>query len=658
MKLDYRRVQSTVALILATLTLILTMPAAARAASSPAPSSTPAKWACLVGINDYKYPDRVSSLAGSINDVEDMLQVLTTKYEFPRENIVVLKNAEATHAAIIDCIRNHLIAKSKPGDIVVFHDSSHGSQMKDVTGKKVSGLDETIVPYDSRDPEGKVFDISGAELHGLLLQLAQKTPNVTVILDSCHSGTLVRDISARARMIAADTRTPPPLPSYAAATTRGLSGGDEGPPLKYAFISAATSKESAYEHVIKGVERGALTYFLAQQLRSARAGATYRDVMDAVIGNVTANYPAQHPSLEGVEADQQVFGVSTSIARSYVVVNPLDARRATLAVGDVEGATVGSVYEVYAPGAKKFASPEQPVAKIQITKTDAFSAEANIISGGKIAAASRAVEREHRFGSSKMWVYLDGVDGSPVLKSIRDALQPLKQIEVRSARSGCHMQIRQAQGKIQTLGADYTTLSPPVDVNDSNAVDHVVSQVKSWAKYFSVLSIRNPSADIDVQFGLKGNQTRDPMARMGRPDMGVWAGESIEATLHNNSERDLYIAILDLDSDGSINVVYPSVEGEKSVLTPGSTLTRTFNTSVPRGRSRTLDVLKVFASYKPIDLTPLKQGATRDIPASNADPLQDLLMDSTGTRAIAPQNSAPLGSWTTVDKVLVVKRKG
>src|SRR5438093_12788700 len=38
---------------------------------------------------------------------------------------------------------------------------------------------KTIVPYDSRDLEGRVFDISGAELHGLLLQLAANTKNIT-----------------------------------------------------------------------------------------------------------------------------------------------------------------------------------------------------------------------------------------------------------------------------------------------------------------------------------------------------------------------------------------------------------------------------------------------------------------------------------------------
>src|SRR5258708_30180212 len=174
-------------------------------AGQPAPQSssssthTPTKLALLVGINDYQHPEQVSPLAGSINDVEDMRQVLIGKFEFPPENILVLKDSEATHAGIVNALQTHLIAKAQAGDIVVFHYSGHGSQMKDVTGKQISRLDETIVPYDSRDPEGKVFDISGAELHALLVQLAAKTNNVTFILDSCHSGTLVR--GARMRSI-------------------------------------------------------------------------------------------------------------------------------------------------------------------------------------------------------------------------------------------------------------------------------------------------------------------------------------------------------------------------------------------------------------------------------------------------------------------------
>ena len=120
----------------------------ASAAQSPQTSpGTPAKLALLVGINNYKYSANISSLAGSINDVEDMRRLLIGKFEFPPENIVVLTDSQATHAAIIDAIRTHLIAKARPGDIVVFHYSGHGSQNEGCHGEndKRPGRDHRAV---------------------------------------------------------------------------------------------------------------------------------------------------------------------------------------------------------------------------------------------------------------------------------------------------------------------------------------------------------------------------------------------------------------------------------------------------------------------------------------------------------------------------------
>ncbi len=631
--------------------------------TSPEHVAAPAgKRALLVGINNYKYPDHVSPLAGSLNDVEEMRQLLITKFGFPPENILVLKDSQATHAGIMDAIQSHLISKTQPGDIVVFHYSGHGSQLKDTTGKMISGLDGTIVPYDSRDPEGKVFDITGAELHGVLVQLAAKTKNLTFILDSCHSGTLVR--GARVRSVPPDTRN---VPASQTATARGVTVAADGSSPSFAFISAATSRESAFEHYAENMDHGALTYMLVRQLRMARAGATYRDVMDGVIAEVTANYPAQHPSLEGAEADQHVFGDATSVAGSYATASPslLDPRRVTVGIGQVQGATVGSIFDVYAPGSKKFAPPERPVAKVQLASVEALSSEAVVVSGGKVAPASRAVEREHRYGSSRTRVYIGKIDEiarSPTLQSIRDALGDVKYIEIVSQPTQCQMQLRQVGPNIQTLAADTTTLSPPVPVSDSAVVERVIGQLKGWAKWFNVLSIRNAQTGIDVSFNIKGSQTRDPMARVGKPDMGVFEGETVDAIFSNNGDRDLYIALLDLSSDGSIAVVYPSQQGSEEVLKPHLTLSRTLRTTLPKGRSNVTDVLKVFASYKPIDLTPLTQGRIRGDSeiGGELDPLDALLMDSAGvSRGVTPVLSGPenLVTWTTTQVVLRVNQK-
>jgi hypothetical protein len=622
-----------------------------------APPQAPAKWALLAGINKYK-SDKISELGGSLNDVEEMRQILIGKFEFPPENILVLKDSQATHAAIINAIQTHLIAKAQPGDIVVFDYSGHGSQCKDVTGKMISGLDETIVPWDSR--QGNIFDISGAELHPLLLLLAKKTKNVTFILDSCHSGTLVR--GARVRWTAADTRTPPPLPDYTVAATREVGAVNEETSPKFASIAAATSKESAFEHFAEGGDHGALTYFLTRQLRAAKAGATWRDIMDGVAGNVTANYPSQHVSLEGAEADQNVFGDGSSLARTYVTASPslITPHRVTLSVGQMQGASVGSTYEIYAPGSKKFAPPERPVAKVQIDTVSAIAAEAKFISGNSIAAASRAVEREHQYGKLRLRVFLDDVENSATLQSIKTKLEALTNVELVQKPSICNMQLREAGGRIQTLGADYTTLSPPIAIGDPSVVDGIERQIEGWAKWFNTLSIRNPQSDLAVEFTIAGSQTRDPMARVGKPDMGVWAGESIDATVTNNAERDVYIAILDLSSDGSISQVYPTEQGAKEVLKPHLKFSKTFTTFVPQGRSIVTDILKVFASYKPIDLQPLTQLTIRGSVPEASDPLQAMINDASGsTRGIAPVLTKPadLATWTSVQRVLVVKKK-
>jgi Caspase domain len=636
-------------------------PAAAPPEGPPNPINNggPTKLALLVGINEYKYPDRVSPLAGSINDVEDMKAILVGKFEFPSENILVLKDGQATHAGIIAAIQTHLIAKAKKDDIVVFHYSGHGSQMKDVTGKKISGLDETIVPYDSRDPDGQVFDISGAELHGLLLQLAAKTKNITFILDSCHSGTLVRAArAARIRSIPPDERKPPErLPSYA-IVTRNLGEAGADPAIRYAFIAATTSRENAFEHFADAKEHGALTYFLGRQLRNAGAGATYRDIMDNVSGMVTANYPSQHPQLESAGADQFVFGDASSLSRTFINSSPLRPSFVLLAAGEVQGVSMDSVYDVYRPGSKKFAQPEKPIASVQITKVDPFTSEAKIMSGANIPAFSRAIEKEHGYGSRRLRVYFDGLEASPRLQSINAALTSQPYVEMVNDPAICHVQIRETGNKVMTLAADATTLSPPVPSDAPNLVDRLTQQIKGWAKWFNILGINNPQSDLEIQFSIKASETRDPLARVGKPDAGLFEGEHIDVNVKNASAKDLYVSILDLSSDGSISIIYPQIAGSSEVLTPGSTLTQTFRTEVPKGRSVVSDVLKVFASTKPIDLSALRDGPIREIPP-DAGPLQALLQDAAGSlRSVVPVGSkVSSGGWATAQRVIIIKRR-
>src|SRR5579863_8965314 len=182
-------------------------------------AAEPGRRALLVGINKYQWSGAVhkdpaqdfQNLAGAAGDAIWLKSILTSKYGFHDEDVVVLTDAAATRDAILTNFRSHLIAKSAPGDVALFYFAGHGSRRK-----AGADIEDTLVPGDSRDPEGKVFDILSSELHTLFVAVVAKTQNVTSILDSCYADTTVRGGGLR-RSIKADTRTFP-----ADARTRGV----------------------------------------------------------------------------------------------------------------------------------------------------------------------------------------------------------------------------------------------------------------------------------------------------------------------------------------------------------------------------------------------------------------------------------------------------
>jgi hypothetical protein len=158
------------------------------------------------------------------------------------------------------------------------------------------------------------------------------------------------------------------------------------------------------------------------------------------------------------------------------------------------------------------------------------------------------------------------------------------------------------------------------------------------------------------------DQTRDGSSSSGRANLTVKEGDAVRATVSNLSQHDVYVAIVDLAGDGSISVIYPGIQGEQEVLKPGGSLVRSFPSFVPEGRSTVTDILKVFASYKPIDLNPLTQGRIRDPDEEQpvTDPLRALLMDSAGVTRdlrIAPADPVELATWTSIQAGLIVKKR-
>lgn len=153
-----------------------------------------AQKAVLIGAGAYPYLDEDSQLYGPENDVRAMADFLEESWGFSTSDIHILIDGDATKRKILDTIRVKLASETQPGDRVIIYYSGHGSQVPDANGDEEDGLDETFVPTDfgkngPREEDMLLDDEIGSALAAL------PGREVILIADSCHSGTINRDVT-------------------------------------------------------------------------------------------------------------------------------------------------------------------------------------------------------------------------------------------------------------------------------------------------------------------------------------------------------------------------------------------------------------------------------------------------------------------------------
>ena len=144
------------------------------------------KKAVLIGIN---YVKSSYELKGCINDVKNMKDFLIKNCDFEEKNIKVLTDQDIilTTSANIKTNINWLVSNNSENDLLVFHYSGHGSNIRDTNSDETDGMDETIVPVDFE----KTNLITDDWLYDNMVNKVQKNVNIYCFFDSCHSGTVI-----------------------------------------------------------------------------------------------------------------------------------------------------------------------------------------------------------------------------------------------------------------------------------------------------------------------------------------------------------------------------------------------------------------------------------------------------------------------------------
>jgi hypothetical protein len=606
-------------------------------ASSTTSASTvgPQKLALLIGINNYKYV--YPTLHGAENDVDAMKVLLMSKaYGFKDADIHVLKNEQASRQKILEEIDEYLIKKAKANDVVVIHFSGHGSTLDDPSDP--FGYDNTIVPYDSRDPERKVWDIRDKELNARarrLSDLVGPNGNVTFILDSCHSGTGLKAVGIP-RAVAKDTRfgkTPPPLDLYnqPKPTNRDATGsGYSDKDINYVLLAGSRSDLVSYE--TPDSKNGELTYYLVQELsRPSAVPRTYRDVMNKVIQSVHGDYREQTPQLEGKNQDQVVFGNATLATGNYIVTNPLSGSNVELQGGRILGFTKDSVFDVYDPSAHTFSPPEKPLASVRLTDVQEFKSIGTIVGPAKqVPSSSKAIEREHNFAGQKTRVLIENLPNSPKLQAIKTRLEQHPRHPFELVDEGKPFQIRivESGNQIRTFGPDGMELSTGISANSSDLSDRVERRLLDWARWFSLMSLTNPGTTAIVEFTMTPAPVRPGLF------VGFTPGDKrFDLKVKNLTPNKLFIYILDITSAGKVQQVYPDL-GSTSPLDPNQEMPiNDWGVALPQGYSYIRDVFKLIVTTNQIDIgylqmdTPKGAENQRTVEPPN-DPLNRLLFEA------------------------------
>lgn len=263
------------------------------------------KRALIVGIN---YVGTGNDLQGCINDANNMNAFITTKYGF--QDVRMLLEKDATTANIKDGLR-WLVSGCRPGDVLLFHYSGHGSQIRDTsdTDYEPDGLDEIICPIDldwntkviTDDYMKWVFDTVPAGV------------NLTVFLDCCHSGGALDQanqyqptgpgVAREATLEGGRYLAPPPemmaLVEVSELPVKERSVQSRDVNNTGLLITGCQSTQTSADAVIDGVPQGAATYSLLHSLHKFNYDLEYGNLVEHMNEYMFQSGYTQRPELNG-----------------------------------------------------------------------------------------------------------------------------------------------------------------------------------------------------------------------------------------------------------------------------------------------------------------------------------------------------------------------
>lgn len=259
------------------------------------------KYAFGFALNDY--PGFGSDLAGCVNDGKDLKKKLMKK-NFDSK---VLIDTEITRKSVFAGI-DELLAISKAGDSLFFHNSSHGTYEYRPGSPEADKTDEGFcVLSEDRKSIDIIWDKE------IWLRFKNKKPGVQCVwwADSCFGGGAMRLVGSTAKgtprsiPLAAILKTgaqPAPHPK-----TTEPSFFEDKSPWPFLWMAGSQEIEPCYDATFGGRANGAFTYWGLKVLDYTPPGLTYYGWYQAICKKLPSQDYPQHPLIAGSYQNAKIF---------------------------------------------------------------------------------------------------------------------------------------------------------------------------------------------------------------------------------------------------------------------------------------------------------------------------------------------------------------
>ena len=264
---------------------------------------------------------RFDDLDGAVNDVH-LMQAVLQSVGF--QDFVVLTDQDATADAILQALQKNLVDDAQPGDVRLFYYSGHGNHVRNRASIKQQQEDQTLVPADNWR---NIPDIRDKEISRILFRAARKGVIVTLIADSCHSGSLARgtwNSGGKARTNSGTRAGKPgvtlhePVADDPADIDPATHQPIDPERLGVLTLAAAQPNQEAREVQTEDGAHGAFTWALVQALRYAS------EPMDRVFARAMAalgsNGDLQQPAMGGPSRFSRTILGETPVAGGGLAV--------------------------------------------------------------------------------------------------------------------------------------------------------------------------------------------------------------------------------------------------------------------------------------------------------------------------------------------------